>query len=160
MPLHPILVHIPLALALLLPILTTAMLIWPEALRISWKLFPIAQIILCAALYAAMATGEADMSMLIAAGFPREPAEHHASLAQAALVGSLLLLFPAMWTIRSGPGVNARRWFFVLAQATLAAMIVFTGSAGGALVYEHDAPQFRIRAVKKESGASKPAGVR
>ena len=151
MPLHPALVHVPLAAAVLLPTLALATLLWPKRVPVPWSFFPLCQLALSAALYGVMTTGEAEAELLRQVGFPSEPLEAHANLAQISLLGSLVLLFPAALAVRSGRTAILRRALFVLAQTALAASVVLAGRDGGRLVYEHDAPAHRLRALRENN---------
>ena len=145
MPLHPALVHVPLAAAAILPGLALAVLIWPKRLGVPWSFFPIAQLLLCASLYGVMAAGQSEAELVLQAGFRREILDRHADLAELSVLVSLGVLLPAAWAVRPGRSALARRCFFVLAQLALAFIVVWTGREGGRLVYEHDAPRFRMR---------------
>ncbi len=150
MPLHPALVHLPLALGVILPIVTGILMARGPRVTGLWKAVPGLQLLFVAALYAAMASGEADGELIQAAGFPKEPVEAHERLGQAALVAALVAVLPAALAVKTVPRVMLARTALLLVQVCAAVLVLWAGREGGRLVYEHLAPTFRLRALQKD----------
>ncbi len=142
LPWHPKLVHLPLALAFLVPAL--GVLLWIATARSwlprrAWLLYVLAQLGLLLGAWAASATGEEDED-LVERFVPEAALEAHEEAAEAflwagalALGGGLLpLLVPRR---RVGPAAGAA----IAAAAVVAALAARTGEAGGELVYRHGA---------------------
>lgn len=143
LPLHPILVHLPLALAALMPLLTGGLLFawWRNALpRRTWVLVCAAQLLLVAGGIAAMRSGEADEERVervvpeAAIEAHEEAAELFVWAAGAVLLVSLGVLLPVRPRLAQGLGLAT-----VLASAVVTLLAVRVGEAGGELVYRHGA---------------------
>lgn len=140
---HPKLVHLPIALGVLMPVISAGLLIawWRNWLPArSWFLAVALQAILVGSGVLALRTGEAEEDR-VEAVVAKEHIEAHEHAAEAFVWASagvlgLMLAAAAMRARRSGPALGL--------VASLGTTVVFglgyrTGQAGGALVYEHGA---------------------
>lgn len=143
LPLHPKLVHLPIALAVLMPLLTSGLLLawWRGWLpKRTWVLAVAAQALLFASGWLAMSTGETDEER-VERFVPEQAIEAHEEAAEAFVWGSGLVLVLALLPLALGRAKPAR----IAAMATIAgtAAVLFlgfrVGEAGGALVYRHGA---------------------
>lgn len=141
-PLHPMLVHVPLALAVLLP--AAALVAWllvakGRAGRGAWLAVVAAQAVLVMSAIVALRSGEPEEDR-VENRVSESAIERHEDAAKVfvwaagagLLLGSLGLAGPA----------RARRWTMAAATAgtlAVAALGVRTGKAGGELVYVHGA---------------------
>jgi len=142
LPLHPKLVHLPIALALLMPILSAGLLLaWIRDLlpRRTWMVAVVLQAILVVSSVAAMRSGEAEEEV-VETVVAESAIEAHEEAAEAFTwtAAGVLVLFVAGAAL---PSTAARG---AATAATLATLVVLflgyrTGQAGGALVYEHGA---------------------
>lgn len=142
MPLHPGLVHLPIALAIVLPGVALVALIrgWPPA---RWKWLTLLQIVLGISLYAAMAAGESDAEVLRKTALPAAPLLEHETWGQRALVLSLLALLPAAVASRPGRHQSLGRFGLLALQIMATASVIWTAHLGGTLVYQHGAAELR-----------------
>lgn len=143
MPLHPKLVHLPIALAVLMPLLSFGLLAawWRGALqRRTWIIVISLQALLVGSGLLAMRTGEGDEERVERA-VPEAAIEAHEEAAEAFVITGGLVLVVAL-----GAGL-IRRERAAKTLATLAAVGTLgvlgmgyrTGQAGGDLVYRHGA---------------------
>jgi uncharacterized membrane protein len=142
LPWHPKLVHLPLALAFLVPAL--GVLLWIATARgwlprRAWLLFVLAQLGLALGAWAASATGEED-EHLVERFVPEAALETHEEAAEAFLWGGALALGVGLLPLvaprrRVGPAAGAA----IAAAAVVAGLAVRAGEAGGALVYRYGA---------------------
>jgi len=153
---HPKIVHVPIALGVLMPLVATGMAVawWRGWLPSkAWLVAVALQGILVLSGVAALSTGEADEER-VERFVPESFIEAHEEAAEAFVWGSgavfaVMLLAQAM--VRRPPGLA------LAAAATLGTLVVLglgyrTGQAGGALVYEHGA----AGAYVSEGEASRP----
>jgi len=143
LPLHPKLVHLPIALAMLMPVLSVGLLLaWMRDLlpRRVWVVALALQAILVASSVVAMRTGEAEEEVVekVVAESAIEAHEEAAELFTWTAAG-VLVLFAAGALL---PGAAVARG--AATAATAATLVVLfmgyrVGQAGGALVYEHGA---------------------
>jgi len=144
LPLHPMLVHIPLALAALMPLAALAALGFHLARRGSRGLFLVVvvlQAILALGAVAALRSGEGEEER-VEAVVPEAALEAHEEAAEVFLTaawGALLVtLVPALWPHRRGLatlGAVAS----LLATTVVLLLGIRVGEAGAALVYRHGA---------------------
>lgn len=143
MPLHPKLVHLPIALAMLMPILSAGLLLaWFRDLlpRRTWIVAVALQALLVGSSVVAMRSGEGEEETVekVVAESAIEAHEEAAEVFTWTAAG-VLLLFAAGAAL---PGVAVARG--TAAAATAATLVVLflgyrVGQAGGALVYQHGA---------------------
>ena len=143
LPLHPKLVHLPLGLSVILPLIALVLLVawWRGWVKPScWRLVIGLQLVLVASAFFAMETGEEEEELVeeVVAERYIEPHEEAAELFFWATVVVLGLAFAGAVL----PGQRARQ---LVALATVAgtfavlALGIRTGQAGGELVYRHGA---------------------
>ena len=147
---HPKLVHVPMALGVLMPLIATGLLVswWRKWLPArSWVLAIALQAALVGSGVVALQTGEAEeerVERVVSENF----IEEHEEAAEAFVWvsgGVLGVMFLALVLSRRRVGLT------VAAAATLGTLVVFglgyrTGQAGGALVYQHGAAQAFVSA--------------
>jgi hypothetical protein len=143
LPLHPKLVHLPIALGVLMPLLSLGLLLawWRGALpRRAWVIAVVFQALLVASGVAALKTGEQDEER-VEAVVPEAALEAHEEAAGAFVWGSaaVLVLMLAATALRQE---RSARWLGT--AATVGTLVVLflgyrTGDAGGRLVYQHGA---------------------
>lgn len=139
LPLHPALVHVPLGLAVVLPIIALAVtfLLWRGLLSPrSFALVVLLQALTVGAGFAALRTGEADEHRFKGAAV--EAHEEAATRFMIAAGGSLALGIAGLFLLRRE---RALRWIAAgttAATAVVAALAISTGHAGGKLVYGSD----------------------
>lgn len=143
LPLHPLLVHLPIALAVLMPLVSAGLLVawWKGVLpRRAWAVAVLLQGALVVSGLVALRTGEADEER-IESVVAEAPIEAHEEAAQVFVAGSaaVLALGIAAAALR-----NERRAQAAAVVATMGTVLVLglgyrTGEAGGRLVYEHGA---------------------
>lgn len=143
LPWHPKLVHLPLALAVLVPLLGSGVLLawwrgWLE--RRAWWLIVAMQVLLLVSGMAAKQSGEGDEDIVEQAGIPHEVIHEHEEHADQFLAGVFVVMLAAI-----GAACVDEKLGLGLAGATLALSLVVlalgvrVGSSGGALVYQHGA---------------------
>jgi len=157
-PLHPKLVHLPIALAVLMPLVSAGLLAaWWRGLlpRRTWAVAVVLQVLLVGSGVAALRSGEADeerVEEVVAEG----PIKAHEEAAEAFLWGAAVVLL-AMLAAAAVPNERAAR---ALAAAAAAGTLVVlflgyrTGEAGGRLVYQHGAASV----FAESAGAPAPRG--
>jgi len=151
MPLHPKLVHLPIALAMLMPILSAGLLLaWMRDLlpRRTWIVAVALQALLVGSSVVAMRTGEGDEETVekVVAESAIDAHEEAAEVFTWTAAG-VLLLFAAG---SAYPGVAVARG--AATAATAATLVVLflgyrVGQAGGALVYQHGAASVYVAAT-------------
>lgn len=142
MPLHPKIVHLPIALAILMPVVSGGLLLaWFRDLlpRRTWMVAVLLQAILVASSVFAMRTGEADEEA-VEAVVSESAIEAHEEAAEVFTwaAAGVLVLFAAGAVLPAGV---ARVTATAATVATLAVLFLGyrVGQAGGSLVYEHGA---------------------
>lgn len=143
MPLHPVIVHLPIALAVLMPLITIGLLIawWRGALqRRTWTIAIVLQALLVGSGVLAMRSGEADEDR-VEAVVAHDVIHEHEEAAETFVYGAagvLVLVLVAGLIPRERA---ARAVAALAATGTLAVLGLgyLTGKAGGELVYRHGA---------------------
>ncbi len=139
LPLHPKIVHLPIALAVLMPLITAGLLIawWRDMLpRRAWWIAVALQAVLVASALYARETGEADEDR-VEDRVGEAALEAHEEAASGFIVGALVALAAVTAAAVIRPPTVA---LGVAGAAVLAAVVVLglgyrVGEAGGALVY-------------------------
>lgn len=159
LPLHPKLVHLPIALAILIPVIGAAVLLawwrgrWP---RSTWWGVVALQAALLGSGLAARASGETDEER-VEKVVAEAAIEEHEEAADVFLIGAAVALAAAI----AGGVVRAAGPARAIAGAAVAATLVVgwlgyrVGAAGGALVYQHGAAS--AFATPAAGGATAPA---
>lgn len=158
-PLHPMIVHIPLALALLMPLVAAATLAawwlgWLPGRRV-WLVALVLQGVLVGGALAAIETGE-DEEERVEAVVGEAALEAHEEAADRFVIAAGVVFGLALLALAL-PREGLRK---ALAAATVAGTLVVallgvnTGKAGGELVYRHGAAS-----VYQQDGAAAPPGA-
>lgn len=166
LPLHPKLVHLPIALALLMPVLSFGILFaWIRDLlpRRTWIVALALQALLVASSVVAMRTGEAEEETVekVVAESAIEAHEEAAELFTWTAAG-VLVLFVAGAALPAAAA--ARTAATVASAATLVVLFLGyrVGQAGGSLVYEHGAASAYTNGAAPSAGgeAGKAVGAK
>jgi uncharacterized membrane protein len=163
MPLHPKLVHLPIALAVLMPLLSLGLLVawWRGALqRRTWVIVVALQGLLVATGVIGLRTGETDEER-VERVVPEAAIEAHEEAAETFVVGSGVVLAVALLAAVVRP---ERRALVLAAAASAGTLVVLllgyrTGEAGGRLVYEHGAAS-AFTAAPADPGGPTPLAPR
>lgn len=143
LPLHPKLVHLPIALAVIMPLVTSGLLIawfrdWLP--RRAWAIVVGLQLMLVGTGFAAMQTGESDEEV-VEDVVPDSAIEAHEEAAEVffwSAVGVLVIAAAAIVVPAPGAALAAGS-VALLGTIVVLALGIRVGEAGGKLVYEHDA---------------------
>ena len=153
LPLHPKLVHLPVALALLMPLVSAGLLLaWVRDLlpRRAWIVALALQAVLVASAFAAMETGE-DEENRAEEVVPESAIGEHAEAAEAFTytAGGVLLLFLAASLLPSESSARKAGVAAVAGSLVVLFLGYRAGHAGGELVYQHGA----CKAYGEKAGA-------
>lgn len=140
---HPKVVHLPIALAVLMPLVAGGLALawWRKWLpRRAWVVAIVLQGLLVASGVVAMNTGEVDEDR-VERVVAEEHIEEHEEAAEVFVWGSVAVL---AFAIAAGAIKKERPALALTAAATIGTLVVFglgyrVGEAGGELVYEHGA---------------------
>lgn len=141
-PIHPILVHIPIALAVLMPLIFGGLII---AIRRdflpvqSWWIAVLLQLVLALGSIAALGSGHAEEER-VEDFVPKEMIESHEHLAMAMAGTALVALVLSAASLRKG--IKGERLYRVASFAASLAVLGLAGMVGhqgGELVYKHGA---------------------
>ena len=160
-PFHPKIVHVPIALSVLMPLVTVGLIVaWFEDWLPSraWWIAVALQAVLFAGSWLAISTGEDDEEK-VEEIVPESAIETHEERADQFFwaTGGLMILMVLPMVV---PGTRRKKF---LAVASLAGTVVVfwlgarVGEAGGDLVYEHGAGQAHMEAAG--AGTSAPPGT-
>jgi uncharacterized membrane protein len=141
LPLHPVVVHFPIVLAVLLPI-SAAWALWAirkgTTPRRAWSVPSAMAISLALSALVAVKTGEAQDER-VERVVPEQPLESHEEAAETFLTLSTgLALLVAAGLLRGRAG-GAARMLGGVGAAALVAVAVYVGHSGGQLVYQYGA---------------------
>lgn len=154
-PLHPALVHVPLGLAFILPVLAPALAfaLWRGAVtRRTWLVAVALQALLVAGGFAAMQAGERDGDRVERA-VGEQAVERHEEAAEAFLWGAAVVLaIAAVASVVPARAAAACAAIAAVGTFAVAGLAYRTGKAGGELVYARGA------AVAWAGAAPAPAG--
>jgi len=137
---HPAIVHLPLGIAFLLPLLVAGALLTKDRWRTSWRLVVVAQAVVAIAASVAYDTG-GDEEEIVEDVVPQAAIHEHEENAEAFLWLAWITLAAAVAGValpkeKLARGAAMATGVLTLAQAGAGAL---TGHAGGELVFEHDA---------------------
>ena len=140
-PLHPAVVHFPIAFAYLLPPAALVTLLWgarARAARAAW--WPVAALMLLTLVagIVAVRSGEATEDRAEQAVAGRLIHEHEERAEGFMVVAWVGLALAAAGFLKGRLGLAAR-WAFLAAALAMAAQVTWTGKLGGELVYKHGA---------------------
>ena len=141
LPLHPIVVHFPIVLAVLLPIFALGAL-WAirkgTTPRRAWSIPAALAVALAVSAFVAVETGEADDER-VERVVPEQPIETHEEAAETFLtLSGALALLSAAGLVRGRIG-GVARGLGTAGAVGLVALAGYVGHSGGKLVYEHGA---------------------
>ena len=153
-PLHPLFVHLPLTLAMIMPLLSGAIALawWQGWLpRRAWLIAAVMQALFAFGTFAAMQTGEQDEEIaerVVSHDHIHEHEEAAERLLWSAVAGLLFALGAAVH--QDDRKALALAVGATLAAATSVPLALHTGEEGGELVYEHGAANAFIKGAHKE----------
>ena len=144
LPLHPAIVHLPLALALLMPLIAAglAWALWTGRLSLrAWTIVVAVQALLLGGGLVAMNTGESDEERVEAVVSESLLHRHEEAAEQFVWAAGLTLALSALVLLagRRRPVANALALSVVTATLVVAGLGLRVGHAGGQLVYVHGA---------------------
>lgn len=156
-PLHPKIVHIPIALAVLMPLISIGLLVawWKDWLpdRVWWIAVAL-QLVMFGSGWVAMETGEEDEEA-VERVVAEQAIEEHEERAEQFFWGSgalaVLMVLPMVV-----PGRSRKKWLAVAASAGTVGVFWLgyrAGEAGGDLVYKHGAARAHIDGTPAVGGA-------
>jgi uncharacterized membrane protein len=140
-PLHPAIVHFPIVLSLLLPLvaLSAILVIRRRASpRPVWSVVVVVATLLAASSWLAVQTGESDEE-LVEEAVAEQPVERHEEDGERLLILSGLLAVVILTGLVTGRYGVFFRYAGLAAAVLVAASGIATGRSGGALIYEHNA---------------------
>ncbi|MCB9507446.1 MAG: hypothetical protein H6698_05230 [Myxococcales bacterium] len=161
LPLHPKIVHFPIALAVLAPFVSAGLaLAWTRGWlpKRSWIVAAALQALIAASAFAAMETGEDDEE--VAEAIVSHHAIHeHEEAAEVFAYSTIPLAALGLLALFMGDGRAARgaAWASVVCAAVSAALVVPAAHKGGELVYVHGAATAHGAATSPEAGAGEGA---
>jgi uncharacterized membrane protein len=129
--LHPMAVHLPIALALIWPLVDLAG-FWLQRSDVSWTAIALLVVAIPCALFATV-TGQAAYDAAIAAGQPAERLDLHADIAS--LLPWLLLIAGALRALLPRKAGRRGQLFAIGIGILIGALVVNAGYTGGQLVY-------------------------
>lgn len=152
LPLHPVVVHLPLVLAFLMPLVAASMLIarWRgKAPRRAWWIVTVVAGVLAAGTWAAVQTGEEDEEAVEAVVAEEAIHQHEERgevlLWMSAAYVALMLVVPIVGTsLQRAAGLAA-----VAGSLGLAVTAWLVGHSGGELVYRHGAANAYVQAASR-----------
>lgn len=164
--LHPLIVHLPLGLSILLPLLLLVM-AWLQAKgrldRSAWVIAVLVQALLTLGAFAALRTGDAEEERVEEAfnAAARKALHQHEEAAEVfTWATAALLVLTATTLLPLGAGLRRALPFVLLGLSVVTlALALRTGKAGGALVYEHQAAAARAGLVPAAAGQDGTAGT-
>lgn len=143
LPLHPLVVHIPLALAVLLPVVV-AVVLWLDlrgkAPRSAWYAAAALAALLTVGAFFSVKTGEAEEDT-VEELIPETALESHEERAESFLWASLapLVILVSLSSMRKMEWRRAGGVTALVASVAVAGMAILVGESGGSLVYQHNA---------------------
>ena len=161
LPLHPAIVHLPLGLAFVMPILAIgfAWALWTGRVRLrAWFVIVALQAVLLGAGLVAMNTGQREEDR-VEAVVPDTALEQHEELAEQFVwaTGGTLLLAGLVLVLRRPAAARGLATATVLGTVLVTASAIRVGHAGGQLVYKHNAGAVYSTATR--AGASVVTGA-
>lgn len=158
-PLHPAVVHVPLALSSVLPalVLWAAWTSWRgQGTRTPWSVVAFLQLVLVASAFIAISLGQKDEERVEKVVAEEHVQAHEARGKQLAWSGLAALAISVMLIGASGPVVRLFAALAVVAALVTAGLAVRAGYSGGQLVYVYGAASAH---VKSPPGAPPPGAA-
>ncbi|MCS7204905.1 MAG: hypothetical protein NZ853_04350 [Leptospiraceae bacterium] len=148
-PFHPVIVHFPIVLTLLLPFFILAILIlvkknvFGDKSQLLWNFIIILQVINLIFLYFSLYSGDIENELLQHSPYLKQTIEQHEVFAESLFVFSIFLL-AIIFLGHSKIGFHFLMRILSLVMSFIAVgLVLITGYLGGKIVYELDAPYFR-----------------
>lgn len=140
-PLHPAIVHMPLALAVLVPLLIIVALFWTRKganVYVAW--FPVAllSVLMYGSALLATNTGE-DEEDTVEQVVSKSTIHEHEERAERFVWGAGILALVSLGGFLKGRWAVTARWASLVISIVALVLAVQTGASGGELVYEHGA---------------------
>lgn len=161
LPLHPALVHLPLGLAILMPLLATGLALAArrrEMGRAPWLALLALQALLSVSAVVALKTGQRDED-LAEKVVPKAAIHEHEEAAEGFLVATFVVLaLGAAGAFLPGRLASAGRGLFVLGTLAVVGLGLRAGHLGGQLVYVHGAASAHVQKAGG-AGATAPAAT-
>ncbi len=160
-PLHPAIVHFPIALAVLVPALALAVFVAIRAGRVparTWLAVVVLQAALVGFAWFAMETGEEQEEKVEKVVAERHIEAHEEAAERFLYIAIAATLVSAAGLLQGGRGQAARAATLVAGLAVLAASVA-VGHSGGELVYKHGAASAYTEPVSGTRGAGAPASA-
>ena len=142
-PVHPAVVHFPIAIATLIPLFAIGALVAVArgaAPARAWGVVLALQILLTGTALAAMFTGESD-ALHIGSSVARDHIEAHELAGSWLVYGSLVILIAALLGLAQTKTGRVARMLNLVGATALAYLGLTAGNSGGDLVYDHGAAQ-------------------
>lgn len=167
-PFHPVLVHFPIALTILIPFLTLGVLFLIKKYQIEEKKIPLWNLIIFLNLvnlvftYFALFSGDIEHELLQHSPFIKQSIEQHERIAENFFISLIVTLVFSFLAHHKFPFYKIFRilvfisYFFINIP-----LVLWTGYLGGKIVYEFDAPFFRkeiSKEIKKQFVEEKEEG--
>jgi uncharacterized membrane protein len=140
-PFHPAVVHLPVALALVVPLVAVLGILAIRRAFLpvrAWVVVVLLQALLAGSAYLALETGENEEERVERVVAESRIEEHEDAAKRFLLIGLLTLAVSAVGLLRERSGTIGRGATLVLSLVVLAAALA-TGRSGGELVYRHGA---------------------
>lgn len=147
-PLHPAVVHFPIALAVLSPVVALAVAVSIRAgwlPRRAWWGVAVFQVLLVGSAYAAVETGE-EQEERVSPVVGEEVLHEHEEAGERLLWLAAFALIPATSGLLPGSGGSLGRWATVAVSGLVVWGAVAVGASGGELVYRHGAANAYLEA--------------
>ncbi len=159
--LHPALVHLPLGLALAMPLFLLVLVVLDakgKLTRQAWVLAMVLQLLITVGAFSAMKTGEAEEEH-VERGIPEAALHEHEEAAEVFTWASVALLALSILPVLNlGAGLRRVVPFALLGiSLVVLALALRVGKLGGALVYQHQAPAIRAGMALPGLGLGLPA---
>lgn len=143
LPLHPALVHLPIGLVFIMPLLIlvfTFGVIKKWFTPKTWLVLVLLQVVICGSSYMALETGE-EQEDVVERVVEKKYIHFHEEKAEAFFYMTLaaLCLSLSVFAIRSKKAVQILPWVYLLTSLGLVFMAYDVGHSGGELVYKHNA---------------------
>ena len=161
-PLHPALVHLPLGLAIVMPLLAIGLALAArrrDLSRAPWLALVALQALLSVSAVVVLKTGQRDEDV-VEKVVPRAAVHEHEEAGEAFLIATFVVLaLAAAGAFLTGRLGSASRGLFVVGTLVVASAGLRTGHLGGQLVYVHGAASAHVQkaAPANAGGATAPA---
>lgn len=142
MPLHPAIVHIPLGIAMVLPVIALGLFFLINRKWIphkSWAFVIVLQTLIIGSAYVAMETGENEEDIVEKVVQKSEIHEHEENAELFFYLSLALLILSVPGMVKSDSIRNTSQLIFLAASLGILLMVYKTGHSGGELIFKHKA---------------------